>query len=182
MSAVDLLYPLSLFYRQAQTVVPEARAIDGSEIPQPLRQLLVHKADMTPTLEAYYGSPIRLNLLLVQRHSESTLMRQVVLETDESRPVEFGAIWIDLDCFDYEPRKLVTECCVPLGTILGNYEIEHSCRPSAYVMLTADDVMCHALHLDAPVQLYGRRNTLIDPRGRPIAEVVEILAPCEESA
>ena len=38
-----------------------------------------------------------------------------------------------------------------------------------------------ALRLSGANVLYGRRNTLYDPEGRPLAEIVEILPPAKKA-
>src|SRR2546428_13433404 len=92
----NLLNPLDEFYLASGVFVPEATTIESGHIPEPYRSLLVHKDDMTPTLEAAYGQ--RIHLRLVNRKVEGDVMlRQVVLVLDgDERPVEFGAIRIQL--------------------------------------------------------------------------------------
>jgi len=43
--------------------------------------------------------------------------------------------------------------------------------------LLADDLIGQALRVGRRTALYGRRNTLFDPRQQPLAEIVEILPP-----
>lgn len=171
------LYPLSLFYEQAQTALPTCTALDGKHMPQPYRNLLVHDKDMTPTLEHHHGQRLELELLMLQR-TDDALMREVVLVTiDERRPVEFGAIRIELEPFEREAQDLIMGCRTPLGTILSEFDVEHICKPSAFFRVTCDAVIALALAADEACELYGRRNTLLTPDGRTIANVVEVLSP-----
>lgn len=176
---IDLgaLFPLSLFYQQAQTPVPVFDVIDGDAMPDPYRKLLVHEDDMTPTLEMHHGRRIVLNLIMVQ-HADDAIMREVALVTEDERtPVEFGAIRIALTPFEQDARELILGCRTPLGTILDDFNIDHVCRPSVYFRVRSDDVINLALDLNEPCELYGRRNTLLTPDGRTLADVVEVLAP-----
>ena len=50
---------LGAFYEDRPEAPPtRAELIDPSQIPEPFRRLLVHKSDMTSTLEKYHGEPL----------------------------------------------------------------------------------------------------------------------------
>jgi chorismate-pyruvate lyase len=132
---------------------------------------------MTPTLEAFHDERIHLRLL-DRRLEGETLSREVVLTTDQTlRPVEFGAIAIHLQHFPEAARETILGCHTPLGTILADFEIEHSSHPRGFFQIEADGLICESLGLDGPCTLYGRRNVLSTPAGHALAEVVEILPP-----
>ena len=172
-----MLSPLSDFYSDAGAQTPEIEAIDGAAMPQPYRGLLVHDDDMTPTLEAYTGKAIHLKLLQVRRAGDA-LYRQVVLVTNGlEQPIEFGAIRINLDCFETEPRRLIEDGYRPLGRILADYNIVHTSRPNGFFQIASDIVTATAFGMREPRVLYGRHNVLRDDQQRVLAEVVEILPP-----
>ena len=50
-SSNGVLYPLDFVYARSGVEMPEAEVIEADSIPQPYRSLLVHKTDMTLTLE-----------------------------------------------------------------------------------------------------------------------------------
>ena len=170
-----LLDPLDRFYLASGMPVPEATEIEGESIVEPYRSLLVHENDMTPTLEAAYRQ--RIHLRPVHRLVEGEVMlRQVVLVLDANeRPVEFGAIRIQLKYLPPEARRLVLEVRLPLGRVLQDFFIEHCSRPAAYFSMHADALIGGGLELPSLQQLYGRRNKLLMPSGEVLAEVVEIL-------
>lgn len=174
----ELLYPLSDFYAASGSSLPEVEAIDGAAMPEPYRRLLVHRNDMTPTLEAFAGRRIRLRPLDVHA-GDDALYRQVVLITDDDeQAMEFGAIKIHLGRFDAEPREKILGCRCPLGTILHDYNIPHASRPTDFFRMTSDPVIAEALGLEpAGHALYGRHNVLWNDRDQPLAEVVEVLPP-----
>ena len=65
----------------------------------------------------------------------------------------------------------------PLGGILRDFGMAFSSRPGAYFRVAADSFIGGALGLSGAPFLFGRRNTLLDARERPLAEIVEILPP-----
>jgi len=173
----NVMFPLTEFYEQAGLPIPVARQVDGAQIPEPYRSLLVHQGDMTPTLERAYGATIGLRVLQYDL-SGDTVSRQVVLVAHDGKtPVAFGAIRIHLEQLPEEARRLVLAKQQPLGTILRNEAVAHSSRPDVFLEIAADDVLRRALAIANATLLYGRRNIMVDGAGRALAEVVEILAP-----
>ncbi len=176
-----LAHPLDDFYALAGQTLPPLQQIDGEEVPQPYKQLLVHQDDMTPTLEKFHKRNIHLRVI-GRRHVGDAYYREVTLLLDETNePVEFGAIKINLDRFSPEAREHILAESRPLGTILGQDGIQHSSRPKAFIRVASDKVINEALGLHGAHILYGRRNTLFDPEGQPLAEIVEILPPWPRS-
>jgi chorismate-pyruvate lyase len=175
--ALDLLYPLNEFYAQAGLTVPSATRINGREMPEPYRRLLVHDRDMTPTLEAAYDRKMNLRVLKYSLDHE-VFSRQILLVPEGSEaPVVFGAIKIYLDEFSTAARDLVLERKLPLGTILESQSIRHFSKPDAFFEVEADSSICQALEIAGSARLYGRRNVLGTSTGRKLAQVLEILPP-----
>lgn len=175
------LAPMVEFYEALRQPLPPAIWVDASAMPDAARALLVHDNDMTPTLERWYGDEMTLRTL--DRHvSEKTLSRMVVLETVcDSTPAEFGMIRIHLDRFADVAREEIIDCHIPLGTILGRRKITHTCQVGGYISIASDALMNRALDLNESTQLWGRCNLLLDQSNRALAEVVEILAPVNQS-
>jgi len=171
------LDPLAEAYFRRGLRLPPIEGIEGSAIPQPYRDLLVHDRDMTPTLEAFHGEPVQLRV--VSRESAAgILFREVVLVCIESaRPVEYGAIRIRLDGFGTSAQDLIREGLVPLGTILKQENVAHLCNPQRYLRVDPDQVVAEALQLDGREPVYGRHNLISGRDGRVLAEMVEILPP-----
>lgn len=170
-------YPLDEFYAQASLPLPPIEAIAGDAVPEPYHSLLVHERDMTPTLEQFHGDAIHIRVLRSEERGEF-YFREVVLVLDRGeKPVEFGAIKISLALFPPAARRLILEEREPLGSILKTCSVAHSSRPKAFLRVESDAFINSALKLAGRHTLYGRRNTLTDPGGRPLAEIVEILPP-----
>jgi chorismate-pyruvate lyase len=173
----NLIYPLNEFYEQAGLRSPSATPLEGREIPEPYRSLLVHERDMTPTLEDVYQRNIQLRVLHYEL-SGSVVSRQVVLIPEHgARPVAFGAIKIHLQNFPPQARPEVLESQRPLGTILRTQGIPHAGRPNGYIQVRTDAIIESALQLTGSNLLYGRRNMIVDAEQRILAQVVEILPP-----
>lgn len=176
-TVLPVAYPLDDFYARASRPLPPIRQIPGEEMPEPYRTLLVHEADMTPTLEQFHGANIHLRVLNRQQR-DGAYYREVVLLLDGSnQAVEFGAIRINIDLFPPGARSAVLKEGLPLGHVLAEYKIKHTSRPKGFFAIEADDFINDALGLKTAQTLYGRRNTLYDSQKRPLAEIVEILPP-----
>ena len=79
---------LGHFYAKLGLSLPAIGDLEGPSVPEPYRGLLVHSSDMTPTLEGFYGQPMRLNVLTREHHA-GFYHREVLLKTaKDSRPVE----------------------------------------------------------------------------------------------
>jgi chorismate-pyruvate lyase len=175
-----LFFPLDEFYADQGMPLPVLEQIDGQDMPQPYRQLLVHNGDMTPTLEKYHGGRISLHLFERRLGADGWLSRRVALVLDHSgRHVEFGAIRIHLNRFSPEARQHILEGRRPLGTVLNEDGIAHQSRPVAYFRVHSDALINETLRLTGEHLLYGRRNVLTNPSGQTLAEVVEILPPLD---
>jgi chorismate-pyruvate lyase len=132
---------------------------------------------MTPTLEQFYGDEIILRVLGHRRRGNEYAREVVLLLKSSGRPVEFGANRIQLDRFPPEARQLILEEREPLGHILRDFDIVHTCEPNAFLRVASDRLINEALQLQGAQTLHGRHNQLFDPERRLISEVVEILRP-----
>ena len=176
---VDIFAPLRQFYSDGE--LPKPERLEGAQIPQPYRSLLVHERDMTLVLQEHFHATLTLRVL-AKRQEPHALRRQVVLITEgDQRVAEFGAILIHTAAFDEEPRALIEQCQRPLGTILQQFGIKHRSNPTGYFRVWSDAVMQDALEQGSAGWLYGRNNSLVHADGRPLAEVVEILPDLDRS-
>jgi chorismate-pyruvate lyase len=171
------IYPLDEFYAERGEAAPAIDRVEPDEVPEPYRSLLDHKTDMTSTLEKFYHETLHIEILA--RHARETeYCREVVLVLDRrQKRVEFGAIKIFLDLFAREPRQEILRGRQPLGWILNRFNIPFASRPGAFLRLASDIFIDTALQLQGPQLLHGRRNSLVDAREQPLAEIVEILPP-----
>jgi chorismate-pyruvate lyase len=132
---------------------------------------------MTPTLEGYHSSAIHIEVLRRERRGDF-YFREVVLRTDrEQSPVEFGANRVCLPLFSAELRRLILEEHLPLGHLLKEHAVPHRSFPKCFLRVETDALINRALGLNGRQFLYGRQARILNPRGQPMSEVVEILPP-----
>ncbi len=172
---VSLAYPLDEFYADSGQPLLPFSAVDGAAVPEPYRTLLVHQNDMTPTLERFYRRSLHLRVLGRRRKSDFYFREVVLLLDGTGQPVEFGAIKIDLSLFAAAAREEILREHTPLGRILRERRIPHSSHPRAFLRFASDHFTNSALNLTGAQMLFGRRNSILDPDNRPMAEIVEIL-------
>jgi chorismate-pyruvate lyase len=173
-----LLYPLDEFYQRAGLPLPPVVHVEGYNVPEPYRSLLVHERDMTPTLTQAYQRKMQLRILK-RILSDEVLAREIVLDVEgDSRVAVYAGIKIYLEHFPPEARRLILEGGQPFGAILGGQGIVHYSRPEAFFRIDSDDVINHALGLTGHSVLYGRRSALWNSPQIPLAHVLEILPPC----
>ena len=173
--------PFHFFYEKAGLELPDFTFLEGGEMPYPYRSLLVHTNDMTPTLAAFHHSKLYLE---VHKHesNDEFVMRLVSLHAASSnKPVEYGAIAIQLGGLPEDVRDEVIAGEKPLGGILGEYAVEHRGSPGAYFSVPADGFIANALRQESGDVLYGRCNQLLDREGVVFADIVEILPRSNES-
>jgi chorismate-pyruvate lyase len=176
-STQSIAYPLDDFYARSGLNLPPLDQIDGEAVPEPYKSLLVHERDMTSTLENFHKTGIHLRLVSKERRGDE-YFREVVLVLDGSeKPVEFGAIRINLALFPAAAREAILQEQFPLGHLLKDFAIEYQSRPKAFLRVASDKTINGLLNLSGAHLLYGRRNTLLNPVGDALAEIVEILPP-----
>lgn len=171
-------HPLDEFYKRAKLPMPPLQQIDSEQMPQPYKTLLVHRNDMTSTLEAFHHDTIRVDVLSRNQVGDH-YFREVVLRTEKAgKPVEFGAIKIHLALFPDAARREILAERWPLGRILKECGIKYSSWPKTFLKVASDHFIDAALGLQGAQILYGRCNTLLNEE-QPLAEIVEILPPSE---
>jgi chorismate-pyruvate lyase len=171
----NIIEPLDDFYEEQGVPLPPFEEVSGEDVPEPYKTLLVHKNDMTPTLETFHGRDIHLRVLSRRLKGDEYFREVVVLLDETDEPVEFGAIKINLDRFSPKARAQVLDEVRPLGHILAEIVEAHASHPKCFLKFTPDGLIKDALAVEGDGPLYGRRNTLWDPEGLPMAEIVEIL-------
>ena len=174
-------WPADLLAMMGSRAAASLVSIEGGAMPQPFRQLLVHDDDMTPTLEAWCGSELRVRPYHRQERGGEYHRCVALEEVGTGRPVEFGVIRIMLPMLPPMVQDRVREASRPLGGILAEAGIEHHSHPVGYFRVRSCDLINDALRLTGSLTLYGRHNRLTAADGRLIAEVIEILPPLEQA-
>jgi hypothetical protein len=167
-------YPLDVVYAQAGIQAPETRALAPNRIPPPYRSLLVHERDMTLTLESHFGGRVTLRALSTFRKGASYYRRVLLVQEYSARPVEMGAIRIDLRAFKPRIRTEILRNRVPLGRLLRDGGVDYRSRPTAFLAVTPNSEMMGVFWMREPRTLYGRQ-TEMSVDGRKVGDIVEIL-------
>ncbi|HSU55120.1 MAG TPA: hypothetical protein VLT36_13770 [Candidatus Dormibacteraeota bacterium] len=178
-TALPYVYPMDEFYARAGLPLPHIERLEGPDIPEPYRSLLVHEKDMTPTLEGFHRADIHLKILNREQRGDFYFREVALLLNTTNRPVEFGANKVSLALFSPKARQLILEERLPLGRILKDCQIGHSTVAKAFFRVTPDALMREVLDFYGNEPLYGRRATIFDPQKRPLSEIVEILPPAK---
>ncbi len=173
--ALSWLMPLHFFYERRNLDLPPLQFIDGSAMPEPDQELLVHERDMTPTLAKYHNSDLSLEVLDKECSGDYLLRIVILRRRDNLMPVECGAIGIHLNMFEPGHRNLIEDGRVPLGGVLEQESIAHQGSPRGFFQVCADEIIAHALGEEVDQRLYGRCNELSFPDGYAFADIVEIL-------
>lgn len=150
--------------------------LQGHEVPEPYRSLLVHEHHMTVTMEAHHGKPVYVRVL--QRHrSGSWYARKILLFlVGTQKVVQFGIVRINLDLCSREVRHAILEEATPLGRILIRHNVLRWIEPTSYLRIQPDQELQQCFGLKEPVPVYGRL-ALIHCDGKPAVELLEIPAP-----
>jgi hypothetical protein len=167
-------YPLDVVYAQAGIEPPLTRPVAAERIPSPYRSLLVHERDMTLTLEAHFGGRVTLRALSTFHDGHSYFRRVLLVQEYSARPVEMGAIRIDLDAFAPRIRAAILRNKVPLGRLLRDGGIDYKSRPTQFLSVKPNSEMMGVFWMREPRRLFGRQ-TAMSVDGRKIGDIVEIL-------
>jgi hypothetical protein len=174
---VELLHPLTLFRQRDGRPLPIFEEIEGHDMPEPYRGLLVHLGDMTSRLERFHGAPMKLRLLHVSQSGDEYRREVLLRAQDSGLPVEYGAIEIHLANFPDELRHEIVEGRVPLGGLLNRAGFTYRSEPRAFLRLLPDLTLCRLFEVDAASAFFGRCNTLLREDGGELAHIVEVLRP-----
>ena len=169
-----ILFPLDSVYARAGIPPPAAEAIGADDIPMPYRSLLVHTNDMTMTLERHFGGRVGLRPLSTFFDGRSYVRRVLLAQEHTGRPLEMGAIRIQVDVFSEPIRRQILESGIPLGRLLRDGGVQYESRPKAFLAVTPNSEMMGVFWMPEPRTLYGRRTEMIHD-GAKIGDIVEIL-------
>lgn len=173
----EVLYPLSLFRQHDRRPLPIIQIIDGSVMPQPYHDLLVHLGDMTSRLEAYHHTPLKLRVLNLEQTADAYRREVLLCSQETGLPVEYGANEINLSAFDEKLRTEILDARLPLGGLLNRAGIKYRSEPRAYLRVLPDLTLCRMFGVDVAAAFFGRSNVLLDDSGRVLARIVEVLRP-----
>ncbi len=174
--AQALLYPLDALYAHAGVAPPLATRVAPARLPQPYRSLLHHERDMTLTLEAHCGDRVALRVLATRLKGRTYLRRILLVEASTGRPVEMGAVRLNLSALSPRARTAILQNRAPLSRVLRDQGVDFLSRPAAFLAVRPNADLMGVFWMPGPRTLYGRR-TEVFADGRRIGDIVEILPP-----
>ena len=147
----------------------------SEEIPEPFRALLVHKGDMTSTLERFHQERMLLEVL-AEKHSNECYHREVILRGEGTgRAAEFGLIEIELDNFSCDLQKLILRGEQPLGGILNQNGISYKSQPLGYFSVAREALPTKLSLMGSARLFFGRFNQLECQKDACLARILEIV-------
>ena len=169
-----ILFPLDFVYARSGVELPHVSPVDPDDIPLPYRSLLVHKVDMTLTLENHFGGRVALRPLATFSSGPWYFRRVLLAQEYTGRPVEMGAIRIRIGAFPGRIQKQILKNDVPLGRLLRDGGVKYESRPKSFLAVTPNSEMMGVFWMREPKTLYGRRTEMLH-EGTKIGDIVEVL-------
>lgn len=169
-----ILFPLDFVYARSGVELPQVTAIEPDDIPLPYRSLLVHRTDMTLTLERHFGGRVALRPLATFLHGPWYFRRVLLAQEYTGRPVEMGAIRIRLPEFPARIQRQILKNDVPLGRLLRDGGVDYESRPAVFLAVVPNPEMMGVFWMREPKTLYGRRTEMLH-NGNKIGDIVEVL-------
>jgi hypothetical protein len=169
-----VLFPLDFVYERSGIEEPKIRLLAPDDIPYPYRTLLAHTNDMTLTLERHFGGRLVVRPLSTFRRSTWYVRRVLLAQEYSGKPVEMGAIRINMKSFPERLRRQIYANQVPLGRLLRDGGVPFESRPRCFFEVTPNSEMMGVFWMREPRPLYGRRTEIFVAASK-FGDIVEIL-------
>jgi len=156
-----VLFPLDFVYERSGIVQPKIR-------------LLAHTNDMTLTLERHFGGRLVVRPLSTLRRRTWYVRRVLLAQEYSGKPVEMGAIRINLKAFPERLRRQIYANQVPLGRLLRDGGVPFESRPRCFFEVIPNSEMMGVFWMREPRPLYGRRTEIFVAASK-FGDIVEIL-------
>jgi chorismate-pyruvate lyase len=168
--------PWRASYKELRAQDLTCEPIDPGALPNPYKQLLDHRDAMTPTLEAFFGQAVKVDVLNARTVGDN-YVRKILMKTEDGKQIcEWAIIWIALAKFDAAARETIFQGTAPFGRILTDCGITFRCEPIATFSVTPGEAMRTDLELGPDTgPLYGRRNQILAEDGHLLADAIEVL-------
>lgn len=140
--------------------LPDWRAVEGRDLPEPQKRLLVHHGHMTIALGEYHRNPVELQVLDRRRSGDLYARRLVLTVPGNDSPVLFGIMRIDLTATPPEAREEILAETKPLGAILIDWGVLRRIDPRIYLEIRPGPLLAETLRVRSADSLYGRLATI----------------------
>jgi hypothetical protein len=132
---------------------------------------------MTLTLEQHFGGRVALRVLSTYRSRQWYFRRVLLVQEYSGRPVEMGAIRVDLSVLKPRVRSRILRNEVPLGRILRDEGAGFRTRSKVFLKITSNSEMMGVFWLREARTLYGRQTEVFSSKGARIGDILEVLPP-----
>jgi len=148
--------------------------VDPQAIPDPYRELLVHRDHMTTRLSRYHGASVTLKVLQHDRDGDVYRRKIVLILPGKDKIVEFGLVRIDLSYTPEAVRDAIVKRETPLGDILIQHQVLRRIDPRWYVRMRSDCGLLQDVETLHEKEVFGRVGTIYCNE-QPAVELLEVV-------
>lgn len=170
--ALDLA---KLFHRDTERLASFTSARIG-DLPEGPRTLLAHSSHMTLAMERFHHGPVSLTVVDRRDCPDGRYAREILLHGPDGRIVQYGIVRIDLHCVPYDAAAAIRAESTPLGRILTSAGLLCDVHDVELLRVEPGADLVATLGSEAAISTFGRVAT-IEVEGRPLIELLEIVAP-----
>ncbi len=152
------------------------QVVPAREVPEPYHDLLVHEHHMTVTVEAFHGGPVDVRILARRRDGSVYARKILLVHRATGRIVQFGIVRLNLDQTSPAVRAAIVAGKTPLGRVLIEHDVLRRIEPTKYLRIRPGPAQLAWFGLPRAEAYYGRL-AVIHCDGKPVVEVLEIVAP-----
>lgn len=156
------------------TILHNIDIIDSHLVPSCYRKLLSQQRYMTLILQEHFNSNLQLNLIN-QVVNHNILSRTITLLKNDTIPVLFAEININLNALSLHLKDHVLESKLPLGFLLKEHGIAENFSNMDYFKISPNRSLLNYLQCQKDHYLFGRINCLHNQDGLLLAKSLEIL-------
>ncbi len=177
--AVELDELIALFYADANELGQFTHCL-SADCPAEYRAMLDHEEHMTVTVERRHASSVDVQVL-DSRLTNSHYMRKIILRRQsDQRVVQYGIVRLALSALQPVVRDEIMAQKIPLGRVLINHDVLRQVQLNALWRVVCAHELAELFETQPGKITFGR-TALIYCDGEPAVELLEIVAPEEET-
>ena len=143
-------------------------------VPDPFRRLLDHSNHMTSSMESFHGC--RVDLRIVNRHTEPAYAREIMLHRTDGSPVQYGIVRMRFDSVDNDLKQQILKGMTPLGTLLIQADVLRHIDDVQILECFPGKRLAGLFCAHENLRTFGRVAQII-LHGKPAIELLEIVVP-----
>ncbi len=150
--------------------------VTAGELPDQFQAMLAHNDHMTVTVEAWYNSLVKLNVLEERRDNDYYSRRIILSLQRDGTPVQFGIMRISLSGLPQIVRMEIESQALPLGRIMIRHHLMRNVELDKLWRVTSGPELRKYLKLERGTMCYGRTAHILVEK-KPAVELLEIVVP-----